>query len=115
MNEILDQNPNENTLKSNLFSKLAFGCAMLIFIMPIFYGIFLMPKKIAANSNYHNDMTAIGLILALVLLSGAIFSIISIVRKEKSKYFKIIAIIINFGIIALMILANLIALYKFTK
>jgi hypothetical protein len=107
MNEILDHNPNENTPKSNLFSKLAFGCSMLI--ISCFVIAFKMTPtviKTASDLDSPSNFKYIGGGLLIFTTLGVVFSIISIIRKEKLKYFKLIAAIFNI-LCVLLIFGNL--------
>jgi cytochrome c biogenesis factor len=117
MNEILDQNPNKNTSKSNLYSKLAYACAYVFFIVPTFCFTFWPPKvkskDLEVEASFINDLMTVIMITSFIL--GIIFTIVSFKRKEKLKYFKKFVIITISSIISLMIIANAIDLYKFTK
>jgi hypothetical protein len=111
MNEILDHNPNENTPKSNLFSKLAFGCAVIIISCLII--VFKMTSVIKASDglNAPKNFKYVGGLMLVSIILGFVFSLLSYSRKEKLKYFKPIAIVINslsFVLIVLMIIINMI-------
>lgn len=110
MKEILDYD-FEKPPSSSLFAKLSFGSAMLSLCL---IGVLLplMPSKIRVSEDnaYLNILWFIALTFQTSVLAGFIFSIISLVRKEKLKYLKWIGISLNFLyvllIIALMIFVN---------
>jgi uncharacterized membrane protein len=102
MEDLLIDTEQSQQTKPATFSKLAFGFSMLTFICLIF--LFTNILLIMRASGGHPTISKIASFLLLFsMLLGLAFSIVSLVRKEKLKYLKTIAIIINFGLLILMV------------
>lgn len=110
MKEILDYNFEEPP-SSSLFAKLSFGSAMISLCL-IGVLLSLMPSKIRVSQDnaFLNILWLIALTFQISVLAGFIFSVISLIRKEKLKYLKWIGISLNFLyvllIVALMVFLN---------
>ena len=101
MNEILDHD-FEELPKKNTFAKLSFGLAMISLVLITHLSIAFM-DKIKVSAIQVNILEING--LRISILAGFFCSIMSLVRKEKLKYFRNIGIVLNFAYFILVIVA----------
>ena len=96
--------------KAPKFSKIAFGFSIATFsIFVLFIANIMAIIRIKSNNPAFLGITTICLLLSMIL--GVVFSIISLARKEKLKYIKAIAAIINFGMVAVIIGSMIFSVY----
>jgi len=102
MKEILDQTIEEKP-PSKLFAKLAFATAMITLCLIGFAAT--IPSNVFKTMDY-DQLTILYLsarAMQLTVLAGLIFSIVSLVRREKLKHLKWVGISLNFMYLILMI------------
>lgn len=115
MKEILDQEQfTEEIPISATFAKLAFAVAILTLGLGsiITYLIIQVPDSLIDVDRRHLIIMRIcSLTFVLSLIAGLVFSIASLARKEKLKYFKPIGIGLNFSYWLVIIALILYAVY----
>jgi uncharacterized membrane protein len=100
--------------KAPTFSKIAFGFSISTFLIYVlFIANITAIIRIKSNNPAFLGITTLCLLLSMIL--GLVFSIISLARKEKLKYIKAIAAIINFSMVALTVGSMIFALYMDLK
>jgi hypothetical protein len=102
MTDILTENDFSLKKTTAVFSKTAFVFSILTFLLFLIF----VANITALFRVRTNNPAILGLIIILLLLSmtlGLIFSIISLVKKERIKYIKGIAAIVNIGLIIVII------------
>ena len=102
MEDILSEIDNTKNKKPAVFSKIAFGFAILTIILFATLFVNFMLIITARGGNPAISMPAAGMLL-FSMLGGLVLSIISLVKKEKIKYIKTIAAILNIGLFALIL------------
>ena len=100
MQDILDDF-NEKNIKRNIFSKLAFIFGLLTIALLISLAI-SFPSKIKVNEGIPIFVTQLIIAIQISCLLGVLFSIISLIRKERLKYFKFIGVLLNFLIVIIL-------------
>ena len=100
MQDFLSDIETNSHKKNNLFSKLAFGFAMLSTIFVLALLITIASKTFNRHAIVFSRTYV--RITDICILIGAMLSIISIVKKEKLKYYKVIGIIINFTLFTII-------------
>lgn len=93
---------NEKNIKRNIFSKLAFIFGLLTIALLISLAI-SFPSKIKVNEGIPIFITQLIMAIQMSCLFGVLFSIISVIRKERLKYIKITGILLNFLIVIILI------------
>lgn len=100
--------------KSAVFSKIAVGfsiATLLIFL--IFIANITALFRIKSNNPAFLGVTTLILLVSMIL--GVVFSIISIVRKEKLKFIKPFAAVVNIGLFFVVLGTMIFALYMDLK
>ncbi len=108
MEDILIQSEYSKPTGKATFSKLAFVFSIATIVL---FTVMVVVAALTASS-YGGSITFLKIFSWIIFLSmvlGLVFSIISLVKKEKLKYFKVIAIILNFGFFILVIAAAVIS------
>jgi hypothetical protein len=110
MDDTLVENAYSKENKPGVFSKIAFGFAILTFTL---FTILLITVTMFPVVSFVNS-TLPKLVSGLVVLSmilGLVFSIISLARREKIKYLKTIAAIVNIGLAVVVFGSMIFALF----
>ena len=100
--------------KAPTFSRLAFACsvvALVTFSIIVSKSFSRHPTPVKVD----NFSVINTLILLTSLILGVIFSILSFVKKERLKFFKLTGAIMNFLIFLLVTISILFALFKDAK
>ena len=102
MTDILTENDFSSEKKNAICSKIAFGFSILTFVL---YLIFV--ASVTAIFRVKENNAAVTRLIIILLLSsmtlGPIFSIVSLVKKERVRYIKTIAAVVNIGMIIVII------------
>lgn len=103
MKDILDAPIQTAKILRPIFSRFAFGTAMLEIGIAFFF-VVSIPERIKVSDDIALDALLI-LIFRIVVVVGTVASILSIARKEKGAYAKWIGSCINFAFMLFFIYA----------
>lgn len=110
MKDILDQGDISNIRYSTKFSKLSFAFSIInVTLFSRF--IYLIPSNMKTKGGVRVISNTFILTMVLCVLVGFIFSIISLIKKEKLKYFKWTGVVLNSIVIFIIILSVLTFVY----